>query len=1072
MKTDPVLPQQFAVPHLVQFYLSRGRLIELMNHATENKLTLVSAPPGYGKTSLLIDYAGRTNYPVCWYGLESNDNKLIKFVEGFACSIQQKFPKFGRVVNATISSGSTQNMDPKTLSAIFINDLNSSIDEHFLVFLDDFQWVDTNSEISEFVNNILIDSDENLHIVISSRALLGLPDLPLLVARSQVGGLSYEELSFTKQEIKELILLIQKRSISDADAEIILRNCEGWVMGLLLSSQLENGPLSKVFPRQTSREIGINNFLALQVLNELPMPVQMFLLRSSLFDHFDFSSFSKVMKDAGIENLEWQKSFNYIVEHNLFIVPSGDKHAYYRYHNLFQEFLRGNMNQKFPEEAKKIQLSLASYYQENEEWGKAFNLFNGLGEVDRNVSLIENAAPGLIAKGRINEVEEWLVSIPKNKTEQSSALLSTWGAISSIRGDYKQSIEYFNEALKRVEIEKKDNLVLLTLSRRAGTYRFTGDYQKSLDDSNQIIEIARSQKKYTKFIADANFLKGTCHSFTSEWELAQQEIEMAQQLYTEIGDKDAAAKCWLQHGFIQKSIGHYQQAFTYYKKALGYYLDTRNIIWEASVLNNMGILAQLQCDFRQSFDYFEKAFEYAGVTRNKRSESYLLASIGDLYADLGIDYEALDAYDQALFRLRKETDHYLSPYLHIAMAKVEHSEEERSRLLAKARQELTIVPNQNLQNNLEIEDLCQKINQNKTAESSQRLLAILELFSDHNQIVDMLCTLARICVLATRQPGLIDLNPLSTRIQSNLLNPDYSRYLILLLQRYGMPHGEIINLPVDASTKQKVRMDWDLIIDNRAKARLHIRRRGSVVPLRPAKILIRSFGKTIISRAEKTITISDWKTQVARDLFIFLAVSHQSYTKEEIGEIFWPESTIDDLKLRFKNTVYRLRSAIGKDVILFEDERYEINQNIDIDFDYESFLEEVNSYSDQNDDCLKSDLQAIKLYRGSFLHDVDMPWSNQIREELGQRYFSCLLDAASRYIELEDYESGLRFALKASEYDPLSETAYQLAMRSLGAMGDRSGVIRHYQKLVKNLSEELAIEPSTATVNLFNLLIR
>lgn len=1046
----------------------------MIDHATENKLTIVSAPAGYGKTSLLIDFANKTNYPICWYSLESTDNKLIKFVEGLIQSIQVRYSKFGLTVQSAIRTGSTQKMDGRTLAALFLNDLNLHIDDHFIVILDDFQLIDTNNEIDNFLNDILIESDENFHLVISSRALLGFHDLPLLVARSQVGGLSYEELSFTKQEIKDLVLLIQKRTISDHDAESILKNCEGWVMGLLFSTQLANGALDKVFPKAASREIGINNFLALQVLHDLPNHVQHFLLMSSLFDKFDLQSFSKVIKEAGVEYKNWQDSFNFVIEHNLFVIPVGEKHTYYRYHNLFLDFLRANMLKQYPEETRKIQLALAEYYEKSKEWGKAFNLYNAIGELGRNISLISEASPEMIAKGRITEVEEWLLSIPKSETERSAAILSTWGAIASIRGNYEEGIHFFGKALSKTNIDTDKNLILLTLSRRAGTFRFTGEYEKSIEDSAKILELCGFENKYLSYAADASFFRGTCYSFLGNWESAQEEIQISKQKYTAAGEMDGVAKCWLQMGFILKSIGQYQNAQGYYKKALTHYRDTKNIVWEASVLNNMGVLAQIQCDFKQAFEYFEKAFEYAGVTKNRRMETYLLASIGDLYTDLGSNFEALVAYDQALTKLHKETDRYLNPYLYISKSKAEQKDDEALRLLAKAREQLLLSPNQNLIHNLELQEADISIRVSKGKTGIKSITEVYEYFVEHNQLIDSISTLAKICWCVIKYPGSINLDVYRQKIHHFLTSPEFSKYLLLLLQKHGLTLTDILDLPKDILEQQKIRVEWEKVIENKAKARQYIRRSGSIVPLRPAKVSIRSFGKTQVARSEKLISLSDWKSQNARDLFIYLAVNHMSFTKEEIGEVFWPESTTDDLKLRFKNTIYRLRKAIGRDVILFEGDHYELNRNIDFEFDYESFLEEVNSvdYAVDGKDSLKNYLQAIRLYRGPFLGDVDMAWANQIREETGQKYFGCLINIASRYVEMEDYENGLKYATKASEFDPYSEISFQLVMRSLGGMGDRAGVIRQYQKLVKNLKDELEIEPSIATMNLYNLLIR
>lgn len=1075
MKTKSVFSQRLLVPRANPFHLSRGRLLDLVNQATENKLTIISAPAGYGKTSLLVDFAEKTNYPVCWYGLEHTDNQLSQFVEGIIGSIQYRFEKFGLATINVLKANSDRQVDGKVLASIFLNDVRTHIDEHFFVILDDFQLIDTNIEILEFINSMLLESDENLHVIISSRALLGLPDLPLLVARSQVGGLSYEELSFSKEEIKDLILLIQKRTISDADAENLWSNCEGWIMGLLLAMQVNYEPVNKLFSSAIPKEIGVNHFLAKQVLNSLPEAVRLFLLCSSLFEQFDIEIFSEVMKIAGFEDENWHLQFNYAVEHNLFLIPVGTKPNLYRYHHLFLEFLRGNMHKQFPEETRGIKLALAKYYLNTNEWSKAFNLYNEIGEKDKKIELIIAAAPELIARGQTTELEEWLINIPQSDVQKTPALLSAWGAIFSIRGDYKNGIKYFNMTLDDESSAIRDKkLIVLTLNRRAGSYRFIGQYDKGLDDIEAALDLCGDDLNLQNLAADAMFTRGTCYSFMGKWEQSLTEFDKAQELYFKHGERNAAAKCSMQIGYIWKSTGNYKLAFENYKKALKHFHETENIIWETSGLNNIGVLAHIQCDFKSAIEYFEKAFEYSQIAKNKRMESYLLASIGDLYADIGIILESNDAYDRSLEISRKEIDNYLLPYLYIAKSRLEIKGQESLILLKKAKEYLSDSLNNSLLHIFEMEEgkvLVQKFNE---IYGIEKIITAFKYFSEHKQIIDAITALSEISWCHVRRLNLAQTNQYLGEIKKYLKNSDYSRFLIMLLQKNGLSANDLDHLSLDVHEKSRANEEWNTIIDLKAKAKQYFRRRGSIVPLRPAKIKIRSFGRTIVSRSEKTITSTEWRSQTARDLFIFLAINHHSYTREEIGELFWPGSSIEDSKLRFKNTIYRLRRAIGKDVIQFYEDRYEVNRNIDLDSDYEYFVIEIKNIDNANNvkEKISYCLHAIKLYKGPFLIDVDLDWANQVREELSQKYFDCLLKVSSMYLETEKYEEALKFALIACDFDNLSEIAYQLAMRSYGGMGDRAAVIKQYQKLVLNLKQELEIEPSTVTSNLFELLIR
>ncbi len=119
--------------------------------------------------------------------------------------------------------------------------------------------------------------------------------------------------------------------------------------------------------------------------------------------------------------------------------------------------------------------------------------------------------------------------------------------------------------------------------------------------------------------------------------------------------------------------------------------------------------------------------------------------------------------------------------------------------------------------------------------------------------------------------------------------------------------------------------------------RKQLRRQSQIVRLAPPELTITTFGKNQIKLGDHIITGAEWMSQNARDLLLLLLMHPEGLTKEEIGEIFWPNSTPAELKLRFKNTIYRLRHAAGKDVVLFEDEIYLFNRGMDYEADCENF---------------------------------------------------------------------------------------------------------------------------------------
>ena len=168
--------------------LSRPRLLELMSDLLDFRLIIIAAPAGYGKTSLLIDFADQFDWPVCWYSLDPLDNDIHRFLSHFVMSIRRQFSEFGDEAINILRTTPADQLNLDYLVSALTNDIYEKITEHFILVLDDYHLLNSNNQIDTFLSEFIQHADDNCHIAITSRKLLTLPDLPLMVARAQVGG--------------------------------------------------------------------------------------------------------------------------------------------------------------------------------------------------------------------------------------------------------------------------------------------------------------------------------------------------------------------------------------------------------------------------------------------------------------------------------------------------------------------------------------------------------------------------------------------------------------------------------------------------------------------------------------------------------------------------------------------------------------------------------------------------------------------------------------------------------------------------------------------------------------------
>ena len=262
-----------------------------------------------------------------------------------------------------------------------------------------------------FVNRFLQLIGENCHLVLVSRTLPELPDIPLLVAREDVGGLDFSDLSFRPEEIQALLAQNRQIHLSDEDARRLAEVTEGWITGLQFAdpSQLASGEI----PFRTSHAVGVSvfDYLGQQVLEQQSKDLQSFVLRSSLLEEFDAALCDAVLGPMYTTPQAWPKLLDTIVQKNLFALPVGKDGQWLRYHHLFRDYLQERFRKEYPEEVTPILQRLAQYNETHGEWEKAYQLYKGLGEPNALADMIERAGIPMYQHALLT-LKSWLKDLP------------------------------------------------------------------------------------------------------------------------------------------------------------------------------------------------------------------------------------------------------------------------------------------------------------------------------------------------------------------------------------------------------------------------------------------------------------------------------------------------------------------------------------------------------------------------------------------------------------------------------------------------------------------------------------
>ena len=254
--------------------------------------------------------------------------------------------------------------------------------------------------------------------------------------------------------------------------------------------------------------------------------------------------------------------------------------------------------------------------------------------------------------------------------------------------------------------------------------------------------------------------------------------------------------------------------------------------------------------------------------------------------------------------------------------------------------------------------------------------------------------------------------------------------------------------------------------------RKQLRHLLTTIPIQAPHLTIHAFGKTQVRTNGKLVTMAQWKTASVRELFFFLLAAARPLAKEEIGEILWPELDASQVKLRFKNDLYRLRHALGQNVILFEDNLYHFNRTLDYEYDVENFAAHLKKAKAARliEEKIANLHAATELRKGLYLQDIDASWAWSERENLDQACMDALKQLNDIQRQTGDLAAALHACQEALKIDPSREDLHCLAMQLHNDLGDRLAVIWQYQACRAALLAELDAAPSAETEALYRRL--
>src|SRR5450755_465414 len=665
---SPILATKLYLPRLRPNVVSRLRLIERLNEGLHRSLTLIAAPAGFGKTTLLSAWVAGCDRQVAWLSLDKGDSDPTLFLTYLVAALQTIAPTIGEGVLDMLQS--PQPPPPEAILTALLNEL-TTLPDNFVLILDDYHVIDAQA-VDIALTYLVEHLPPQMHLVIATRED---PQLPLARyrARSHLTELRVTDLRFTASEASAFLSQVMGLSLSAEDIAALEDHTEGWIAGLQLAALSMQGHQDVAgFIRAFAGDHRyIVDYLVAEVLERQPEGVRNFLLQTSILDRL-----SGPLCDAVTGQEEGNARLEALERGNFFVVPLDDTRHWYRYHHLFAEVLSAQLLAEQPAQVATLHRRASAWYEQHGSTVDAIRHALAAFDFGRAADLVELAVPAMARSRQEATVLGWLKALPDELVRARPVLsvhyagaLLLHGEIEGVEARLRDAEQWLDTTTDRGELALASSAEMVVVDEaefrglpgmiaiyRAAIALALGNVADTVKYARRALDLVPEDDHHRRGSA-AGFL-GLAYWTRGDLEAAHRSYAECMALVQRSGHISDAIGCSIALADIRISQGRLREAMSTYERGLQLATEQSAILLRGAADMHVG-MSELHLE-RDDLDAATQLLlrskelgELAGLPQNRYRWRVAMARIrkaeGDLAGALDLLHEAERLYVSDFF---------------------------------------------------------------------------------------------------------------------------------------------------------------------------------------------------------------------------------------------------------------------------------------------------------------------------------------------------------------------------------------------------------------------------------------